>query len=112
MKGTYLGEFEEIVLLTIASLHPEAYGLAIKRALDEQTGRSINLGAVHAACNRLHDKGFLNSTLGDKSNKRGGRRKKNYTVTMHGKKALETARDLRQRLWEKIPASAFQINLI
>ena len=112
MKGTYLGEFEEIVLLTIATLYPEAYGLAIKRELDEQTGRSINLGAVHAACNRLEDKGFLTSSLGEKSNMRGGRRKKNYVVTMYGQKALEKARDLRNRLWDKIPSSAFQINLI
>ena len=108
MKGTYLGEFEEIVLLAIAACYPEAYGLAVKQELDTQTGRSISLGAVHAACNRLLDKGYLSATLGEKSNKRGGRRKKIYQLTMQGQEALETARDLRTRLWSRISPSAFQ----
>ncbi len=112
MKGTYLGEFEEVVLLAVAALYPEAYGLAIKKELDEETGRKISLGAVHAACNRLQDKGFLTSHLGEKSPMRGGRRKKNYSVTIHGQRALETARDLRRRLWDKIPGAAFQIQVL
>ena len=111
MKGTYLGEFEEVVLLTIATLHPEAYGLSIKLALDKQTEREINLGAVHAACNRLQDKGFLEASLGEKSNRRGGRRKKMYSVTMQGQQALLSSRDLRQRLWDNIAPGTFQINL-
>ena len=51
MKGTHLGEFEEIVLLVIAALQQEAYGLAIKKELEEQTERKITISAVHAACN-------------------------------------------------------------
>jgi DNA-binding PadR family transcriptional regulator len=111
MKGTYLGEFEEIVLLCIAGLAQEAYGLAIQQELESQTNRSINLGAVHAACNRLQDKGFLDAHLGEKSQKRGGRRKKIYQVTTSGKEALESARDLRQRLWTKIASISFNSGL-
>lgn len=110
MKGTYLGEFEELVLLCIAGLAPEAYGLAIQQALEAHSKRSINLGAVHAACNRLQDKGFLEAQLGEKSAKRGGRRKKLYQVTTAGRIALEKARDLRQGLWDKIAPVNFNLN--
>ncbi|MEM7374757.1 MAG: helix-turn-helix transcriptional regulator [Bacteroidota bacterium] len=107
MKGTHLGEFEEIILLSIAALYTEAYGVAIKKHLEAETGRRISIGAVHAACNRLLDKGFLSATLGEKSDKRGGKRKKCYTVTMAGQRALVATRDLRNRLWDQIPGTAF-----
>jgi len=110
MKGTYLGEFEEIVLLTIAILYNEAYGLAIKKELEHQTGRKISMGAVHAACNRLQDKGFLQADWTEASAKRGGKRKKCYKVTFKGQQALAAARALRDKLWEQIPRTAFQFN--
>lgn len=109
MKGTYLGEFEEIVLLTIGVLYDEAYGVAIKKELEEQADRKISIGAVHAAVNRLEDKGFLESRFGEPSKSRGGKRKKLYRVTMFGQKALTESRDLRQRLWTQIPKPAFQL---
>ena len=108
MKGTYLGEFEEIVMLAIAALQQEAYGLAIKKELEEQTGRSISISAVHAACNRLETKGFLSADFGEKSEKRGGKRKKIYTVSMKGQTALNEAYELRQRMWKRIPGQAFE----
>lgn len=110
MKGTYLGEFEELVLLCIAGITPEAYGLAIQQELESQTQRSINLGAVHAACNRLQDKGFLEAHLGEKSARRGGRRKKLYQPTTEGIAALEKSRDIRQKLWDKIAPANFKLN--
>ena len=109
MKGTYLGEFEEIVLLTIAVLFNEAYGVAIKREMEQQTGRKISIGAVHAACNRLEDKGFLSVHWTEATQKRGGKRKKCYTVSLQGQKALRTVREQRNRLWDQIPGAAFQI---
>ena len=109
MKGTYLGEFEEIVMLTIAALQDNAYGLAIKRALEEQSNRTVAISAVHASCNRLEEKGFLSSRFGEKSGRRGGKRKKIYEVSLQGQKALKEAYELRQRLWNQIPGSAFQI---
>ncbi len=109
MKGTHLGEFEEIILLTIGVLYDEAYGVAIKKELERQSGRKISIGAVHAACNRLEDKGFLTSKFGEKSSTRGGKRKKCYNVTMKGQEALQEARQLRERLWGQIPDAAFQI---
>lgn len=111
MKGTYLGEFEELVLLTVAVLYNEAYGIVIKQELERHTGRKISIGAVHTATNRLEDKGYLSSWLGEKSDKRGGKRKKLYAVSVQGQRALQESRELRQRLWQEIPGTAFQIRL-
>ena len=109
MKGTHLGEFEEIVMLVIAALQQDAYGLSIKKELEEQTQRKVTISAVHAACNRLEDKGLLSSEFGEKSEKRGGKRKKIYKVSLKGQQALQTAYELRQRLWSRIAPGTFQI---
>lgn len=110
MKGTHLGEFEELVLLTVAILYDEAYGLAVQREMEKQSERSISIGAVHAACNRLYDKGFLSARFSEASQKRGGKRKKLYRVTPAGQRALTQSKQLRQKMWDQIPTSAFQFN--
>ena len=111
MKGTYLGEFEELVLLTIAVLHDGAYGVAIKNELEKQTKRTISIGAVHASTNRLEDKGYLESEFGEVTKARGGKRKKYYKVTVYGQKALKTAMDLRRQLWDQVDPSTFVIKM-
>ena len=111
MKGTYLGEFEELVLLAIGVLFDNAYGVAIKKELEEQTKRTISIGAIHAACNRLEDKGFLESRFSEPSKTRGGKKKKLYTVTRYGQRALADSRDLRMQMWSRIPKIAFKLDL-
>lgn len=111
MKGTYLGEFEELVLLTIGILRDQAYGVAIKRELEKQTGRTISIGAVHASTNRLQEKGYLESAFGEVTKERGGKRKKYYQVTLFGQKALKTAMDLRRQMWDQIAPDAFSIKV-
>lgn len=103
MKGTNLGEFEEIVLLTIAALMGDAYSVAICDELEKSLGRPAKLGVVHAVLNRLEDKGYVKSQLGEATKTRGGKRKRFYTVTNGGKAALIKARDLRNQLWDRIP---------
>jgi DNA-binding PadR family transcriptional regulator len=103
MKGSYLGEFEELILLLVAMLGDDAYGLAIRNEFIEQTGRSAAIGAVHSALNRLEEKGFVDSEMGTAGSGRGGRRKRVFTVTSAGKSALETSRELRNNLWSQIP---------
>jgi PadR family transcriptional regulator, regulatory protein PadR len=88
MKGTNLGEFEEIVLLTIATLVNDAYSVAICDELEKNSGRSVKLGVVHAVLNRLEEKGLLKSRLGEATSTRGGKRKRFYSVTSSGKAAL------------------------
>lgn len=108
MKGTNLGEFEEIVLLTIAALVNDAYSVSICDELEKNIGRPAKLGVVHAVLNRLEDKGYVKSKLGEATKTRGGKRKRYYMVTNGGKTALIKAREVRDQLWDRIPELALK----
>lgn len=103
MKGTNLGEFEELVLLTIAALVSEAYSVAICDDLTNRTGREVKLGVIHAVLNRLEEKGFIKSRLGEATKTRGGKRKRYYAVTSAGKASIIKAKEMRDQLWSIIP---------
>lgn len=103
MKGTYIGEFEELVLLTVGILFEDAYGLAIVDELEKQTGRSIMMSSVHKALVRLEDKGYLKSKMGGATELRGGRDKRLYTLTQSGINVLNESRDLRNSMWKQVP---------
>lgn len=103
MKGTNLGEFEELVLLTIASLASEAYSVAICDELEKYAGRTAKLGVVHAVLNRLEEKGLAKSRMGEASNTRGGKRKRFYEVSHAGKVALTRSKEVRENIWRNIP---------
>lgn len=103
MARVNLGEFEELVLLVVAVLHGDAYGVSVTEELNEQTGRSVNISAIHAALRRLEQKGFVTSDWSVATAERGGRRKRLFTVTQAGMLALEQVRDTRVRLWKQIP---------
>ncbi len=104
MKGKNLGEFEEVILLIIATLDNRAYSVAIVDQLSKQAKRGAKLGVVHAMLNRLEKKGYLNSQLGDPTALRGGKRKRFYSLTAAGFGAIHKSRELRQNLWNAIPS--------
>lgn len=108
MKGTNLGEFEELVLLTVGILYDNAYSVAIQKELVEQSGRKITLSSIHAAVYRLEEKGLLNSRMGEMSSIRGGKRKRIFTISQPGKAALEKASEIRNKLRNQIPEIALQ----
>jgi DNA-binding PadR family transcriptional regulator len=99
MKGERLGEFEELVLLCVRRLGAEAHGAAIQQELAEEAGREVTLGAIYAALDRMHRKGFADSWLGEPTARRGGRAKRHYVVTVVGLAALEESRRIREDLW-------------
>lgn len=99
MKG-YIGEFEELVLLAVASLNEQAYGISIKELIEERTDRRISIGALHSTITRLEEKGLLKSWLGEPTQERGGRRKRYFEVTHQGKVALHEIKSLREDLWK------------
>ena len=103
MKGTYLGEFQEIVLLSVLVLGENAYGVSIQEEISQRTGRSISRGALHSALSRLEEKNFIQSQLGGASAVRGGRRKRFYDLTNRGKEALQEIKDIRESYWQAIP---------
>ncbi len=103
MKGTSLGEFEELVLLTVGILYNDAYGLGIRDELEKQTGRNVMISSVHKALVRLEDKGFLTSYMGGATEERGGRKKRLYELTVSGKKVLSQSKELRNAMWDSVP---------
>lgn len=111
MKGTYLGELEELVLLTVGILYPEAYGVGVMDEIERQTNRSLNISAVHAVLTRLEEKGFLKSKMSEPTDERGGRRKRIFLLTAAGKRALEEANEMRTQLFNQIPRIALQFRM-
>ncbi|HEX5172273.1 MAG TPA: PadR family transcriptional regulator [Cyclobacteriaceae bacterium] len=103
MKGTYLGEFEELVLLTVAILYDDAYGLALVDELEAQTGRSVMISSVHKVLVRLEEKGYVKSRMGGATQERGGREKRLYSLTASGVKVLHQSREMRNAMWEQVP---------
>ncbi len=108
MARENLGEFEELILLTVGVLYDDAYAVAITKEISTQSGRSVNVSAVHKSLYRLEKKGMLDSRLGDPESKRGGKRKRLFTITPVGKKVLDESMDLRNRLRQQIPDMAFK----
>lgn len=107
MKKYYIGEFEEVVLLIIGVLFKDAYGVSIKKAIEERLSRSVSMGALHSSLVRLEEKGYISSYPGEKTEERAGRPKKYFQITPLGKKAMEYNRDTRNGLWNAIPKAAF-----
>jgi PadR family transcriptional regulator PadR len=103
MKGTSLGEFEELVLLTVGILFDDAYGLAIADELKKKTMRNVMISSVHKTLVRLEDKGYLKSRMGGATNVRGGRDKRLYTLTHAGVSVLNEMKELRNQMWKEVP---------
>lgn len=103
MKGSNLGEFQEIVMLSIMILNENAYGVSIQEDVSERTGRRVSRGALHTALNRLEEKGLIKSFYGEPTAERGGRRKRYYQVSGKGLDSLREIKNLRQSMWQLIP---------
>lgn len=108
MKGTNLGEFEELVLLTVGILGDDAYGIAIKDDLRNRTGRKPSIGALHSALTRLENKGFISSVMEGATEDRRGRRKRFYLLTAQGTKIIKAIYDQRTEMIKLIPNIAIQ----
>lgn len=104
MKGTNLGEFEELLLLIVLILQEEAYMLRIKDEIRSQVNRTISMGALHTTLTRLEKKDFLKSEMGGATQERGGRRKRIYELTSTGKSTLNEVKEMRANLWNQVPS--------
>ena len=108
MSQYHLGEFEEVVLLTVAILYDEAYGIAIIDEIEKRLKRKVSMGALQTVLRRLENKGLLTSEFGEATKIRGGKRKRYFTLTLQGQKVLNQAKDQRIALWKAIPKMAFK----
>ncbi len=95
----YLGEFEQVVLLALMRLGPEAYGVTIRREIQERTGRRVSLGAIYPTMDRLEGKGLVRSYVGSPTPERGGRAKRHFRLEPRGVEALNRSRELFTALW-------------
>jgi DNA-binding PadR family transcriptional regulator len=110
MKKYHLGEFEEVVILTIGILNNEAYSVSIKDEIESRLSRSVSMGALHTALKRMEDKGYLKSHAGEATEERAGRPKRYFEIKKKKKKAIQYSRSTREELWRAIPKSVLQIN--
>ncbi|MEQ6166002.1 MULTISPECIES: PadR family transcriptional regulator [unclassified Ekhidna] len=99
MRGEHLGELEELILLTVGSLYPEAYAPAIKKELTEKMDRKVVMSSIHTVLSRLENKQFVKSKFGESTPERGGKRKRLFEITPQGFQALEALKSKRDALW-------------
>jgi PadR family transcriptional regulator PadR len=102
-----LGEFEEIVMLTVGVLYKEAYGVAIIDEMEQRLDRRVSIGALQTVLRRLERKGYLTSEFGEASNVRGGKRKRYFSLTTLGSRVLRETQEQRVSLFKAIPRIAF-----
>lgn len=102
MERVSIGEFEELCLLCVGVLDKDAYGVTIQAELLNRTERKITISTIHSTLIRLEKKGYLESRMGGATESRGGRTKRLFELTAEGKKAILTARDIRNNIWSDI----------
>ncbi len=102
MGGSFIGEFEQMVLLAILQLDERAYALEVRRELERRARRTPSRSALYRTFDRLADKGYLTWELEDGSPvpDRGGHPMRRLWVTEGGKDALRQSRTALARLWE------------
>lgn len=99
-RGSYLGEFEQMVLLAVARLGDDAYGMSILEELERRTGRGASVASVYAALDRMGRHGYVRSRVGEPSAARGGRAKRFFVLEPAGARALTHARHALDALWD------------
>ena len=91
MVTSPLGEFEQIVLMAVLRLEDDAYGATIRREIEGRTARRLSISAVYTTLERLEDKGYVRSWIGEPTSERGGRRRKHFKLLPPGARALRSA---------------------
>jgi DNA-binding PadR family transcriptional regulator len=112
MKKYQLGEFEEVVMLTVGILFDEAYGVSVEQEIEARLSRQVSVGALQTALKRLEDKGYLKSREGEATPERAGRPKKYYQITAYGRRAMEYTKRTRDELWRAIPEVAWNPKIV
>ncbi len=101
-KGTFLGEFEQIVLLAVQRLEGNGYGMSIRREIERCTERAVSIGAIYTTLERLEKKGYLKSWEGDSTPVRGGRSRRHFELRPEAGEALLRSRGMLDRMWDGV----------
>lgn len=105
MPSPSLGALELIVLLAVARLENEAFGLAVRRDVSTRTGRDYSVGAIYTTLQRLEEKGLVTSRTTEPLPVRGGRSRRQFIVSAAGHKALRQAQRVATSVWSGVRAS-------
>jgi DNA-binding PadR family transcriptional regulator len=105
-KSDYLGAFEELVLLAVARLGEDGYGMTLRTEIQERTGRDVSIGSVYSTLERLEAKQLVVSREGDPTPVRGGRARRHFQVAPDGVRALQNSRAASERMWEGLDLGA------
>ena len=103
-RGDLLGSLEHIVLLALLRLSSNAYGMTVRREIEERTGRNISIGAVYTTLERLEAKGYVRSSVGEPTAERGGRAKRLFQIEADGKRALAASQDAIRKMTRGLTA--------
>ena len=102
-KGDFLGEFEQVVLLAVARLQGDGYGMTVRKEIERRTGREVTIGSVYATLARLEEKGFAASWEGEPTATRGGRARRHFRIEPAGVRALQSSRGMLDAMWDGVP---------
>jgi PadR family transcriptional regulator len=97
-RSELLGSLEQIVLFALVRLGANAYGMTVRREIEDRTGRDLSIGAVYATLERLQAKGYVSSSLGEPTAERGGRAKRLFRIEGEGHRALHATQDAMRKM--------------
>jgi PadR family transcriptional regulator PadR len=86
-----LSDLEVLALAALVRLGPRAYGVTIREDIRERTGRSVSVGSLYRAVQRLEERGLVDTSVGEPTSVRGGRAKKYVRITPQGHAELRVA---------------------
>jgi DNA-binding PadR family transcriptional regulator len=104
----YLSRPEELILLTVWKLKDEAYGVKIRKYVQKMTGKYWSIGSIYVPLDRLENKGYLNSFMGEATSERGGKSKRYYQITQQGLAQLRTLQEIHRKFWQDLPDASIK----
>jgi PadR family transcriptional regulator PadR len=109
LKGNHLGELEELVLISVASLSDNAYGVTVQQYIIAKAAREVNISAIHEVLKRLERKGYLKSKMGGATTERGGRRKRFFILTAAGTKVMDQAIHMKMQFYKGVLSASLKL---
>lgn len=102
-----ISEFEQLVLLAVARLDRDAYGMMVSHEIETRTENLVSLAAVYSALGRLESEGMVSSWTSQPTAQRGGRAKKHFVLEPEGTRALERSRAAMDRMWDGLELTPY-----
>ena len=102
-RGELLGSLEHLVLLAVARLGTDAYGMTVRLEIQRRTGRDLSIGAIYSTLERLQSKGYVSSAVGEPTAERGGRAKRHFRIEAEGQRALAASQEAIRKMSAGLP---------